>query len=176
VNADFQVRPVGPFERELLIAMYDRFDPLGEALGLPPRSAEARREWIGNVLRHSINVAAFLQAGEVIGHCFLAAAVPGTAEMAVFVHQGYRRRGVGTGLVEAALHRGGTAGLGRVWAVTSSDNEPAVRLQMSCGFRLTQSDSFVTEMEINLPVRWAAHEAFEPLRDLSLARHENLPG
>jgi len=87
-----------------------------------------------------------------VGHCFLVADKPGTAVMAVFVHQESRRRGIGATLVKAALKRGGAAGLRRVWAVTSSDNEPALRLQMTCGFRLTQSDCFVTEMEIDLPV------------------------
>jgi len=95
---------------------------------------------------------AFSPAGEVVGHCFLVADKPGTAVMAVFVHQESRRRGIGATLVKAALKRGGAAGLRRVWAVTSSDNEPALRLQMTCGFRLTQSDCFVTEMEIDLPV------------------------
>jgi hypothetical protein len=46
VDAGFQVRPLELPQRDLLIGMYDRFDPLGEALGLPPRSAEARRDWI----------------------------------------------------------------------------------------------------------------------------------
>jgi RimJ/RimL family protein N-acetyltransferase len=99
-----------------------------------------------------MNMAAFSQAGQVTGHCFLAADRAGSAEMAVFVHQGYRRRGLGAALVQAVLKWGGAAGLRRVWAVTASDNEPALRLQMHCGFRETLSDCFVTEMEIELPV------------------------
>jgi RimJ/RimL family protein N-acetyltransferase len=152
MNADIRVRPIGPLQRELLIAMYDQFDPLGAALGLPPHRAEARRGWIGSALGHPMNVAAFSPAGEAVGHCFLVGDKPGSAEMAVFVHQESRRRGVGAALVKAALRWGGAAGLRRVWAVTSSDNEPALRLQISCGFRLTQSDFSVTEMEIDLPV------------------------
>jgi RimJ/RimL family protein N-acetyltransferase len=130
--------------------MYDRFDPLGVALGLPPRTAEARREWIGLALGCKVNVAAFSPAGEVVGHCFLAADEPGSAEMAIFVHQGFRRRGVGTALVRAALERGGAAGLRHVWSMTPADNRAALRLQESCGFRLTKCVSREAELEIDL--------------------------
>jgi GNAT superfamily N-acetyltransferase len=170
VNSDFHIRAIGPPERGLLIEMYERFDPLGGALGLPPRTAEARRVWIGNALGHPINVAAFSQAAEMIGHCFLVVDMPGSAEMAVFVHQAYRRRGVGAALVLAALRWGGRIGLGSGRAVTASENEPALRLLMSCGFRVSESDHFVTEMEIDLPAPWAAHETFQPLRDVSHCR------
>jgi GNAT superfamily N-acetyltransferase len=158
VSADIQIRAIGPPQRELLIAMYDRFDPLGAALGLPPRTAEARREWTGGALRHPMNVAAFSPAGEVVGHCFLVPDKPSSAEMAVFVHQGYRRRGLGATLLKETLKWGAEAGLRRVWAVTASDNRPALRLQISCGFGLAQSDGSVTEMEINLPIPCGAGE------------------
>src|SRR5215470_15904565 len=118
----FPIGPIGPPHRGPLIEMYERFDPLGGALGLPPRTAEARRAWIGNALGHPINVAAFSQIGEIVGHCFLVVDKPGSAEMAVFVHQAYRRRGVGAALVRAALEWGGTAGLRRGRAVTASEN------------------------------------------------------
>ena len=151
MDTDIQIRAIGPPQRELLIATYDCFDPLGAALGLPPRNAEARRSWIGTALGHPMNVAAFSPAGEVIGHCFLAADKAGSAEMAVFVHQEYRRRGVGTALVKAALQWGGAVGLRRVWSMTSSANRAALRLQRSCGFRVAKSVSLEAELEIDLP-------------------------
>jgi RimJ/RimL family protein N-acetyltransferase len=151
VNADIQIQAIGPRQRDPLITMYDRFDPLGAALGLPPRTAEARLKWIGSALGQIVNVAAFSPAGEVVGHCFLAADKPGSAEMAVFVHQEFRRRGIGAALLNRALEWGWAAELGRVWAVTASDNRAALRLLMNCGFRLIESDSSVTEMEIDLP-------------------------
>ena len=90
--ADIQIRMVGPPQLDLLVAMYDLFIPLGAALGLPPPVAEVRREWIGRALGHTVNVAAFSRAGNVVGHCFLAAEKAGSAELAVFVHQESRRR------------------------------------------------------------------------------------
>src|SRR5262245_4221859 len=119
---------VGPLQRDLLITMYDRFDPLGAALGLPPGTPEARDNWIGSALSQIMNFAAFSTAGEVVGHCFLAADKPGSAEMAFFVHQAYRMRGIGTALIKKALVWGRAAELKRVWAMTASDNRTALRL------------------------------------------------
>jgi RimJ/RimL family protein N-acetyltransferase len=177
MDADILIQAVGLPQRDLLVGMYDRFDPLGVALGLPPPTAEARRAWIGGALGHKVNVAAFSPAGEVVGHCFLAVDKPGSAELAIFVHQESRMRGVGAALVKAALESGGAAGLRRVWSMTSSDNRAALRLQKSCGFRLTKSISHEAELEIDLPVPWAAREMPQPLRDLSFGGHgENVLG
>src|SRR5262249_53537349 len=98
MNTDIRIQAVGLPQRDLLIGMYDRFDPLGAAFNLPPRTAEARREWIGVALGHKLNLAAFSPPGKVVGHCFLAADRPDSAELAFFVHQEFRRRGVGTAL------------------------------------------------------------------------------
>jgi GNAT superfamily N-acetyltransferase len=176
VNSDIQIRWIGPSQRDLLIAMYDRFDPLGAALGLPPRTAEGRCEWIGSALAQKVNVAAFSPVGEVAGHCFLAADKTASAEMAVFVHQESRRIGVGTALVKAALAWGGAAGLRRVWSVTSSENAAALRLQKNCGFRLTKSVSLEIELEIDLHVSWPACDVRQPLKDLSFSGYlEHVP-
>ena len=152
MDDDVRIYPVGPWQRDLLIGMYDRFDPLGVALGLPPVPAEARHLWIGHALGCKINVGAFSPGGEVVGHCFLAADQAGSAELAVFVHQHFRRRGIGAALVRAALEWGAATGLRRVWTLTSSDNTAALRLQESCGFRLTKSGATDAELEINLPL------------------------
>ena len=171
MNADIQIQAIGPTQRDLLIAMYDRFDPLGAALGLPSLSAEARHEWIGSALGQIVNVAAFSPAGEVVGHCFLAADKPGSAEIAVFVRQESRRKGIGAALLKKALELGWVAELGRVWAVTAGDNRAALSLLMSCGFCLTQSASAVAELDIDLPVSWPTREMLRPLRDLSFGGH-----
>jgi GNAT superfamily N-acetyltransferase len=158
VNANILIQPIGTRQRDLLIAMYDRFDPLGAAFGLPPPTAEARHNWIGSALGQIVNVAAFSPAGEVLGHCFLAADKPGSAETAVFVHQESRRRGIGAALIKKALEWAWAAELGRVWAVTAGDNRGALRLLMSCGFRLIQPAFAVAEWDIDAPVPRAARE------------------
>jgi hypothetical protein len=59
VNAGIQIQAIDPSQRDHLITMYDRFDPLGAALGVPPQTAEARHKWIGSALGQIVNVAAF---------------------------------------------------------------------------------------------------------------------
>jgi RimJ/RimL family protein N-acetyltransferase len=156
MKVQLRIQAVGPHHRHLLMAMYDRFDPLGAALGLPPRTAQARWEWIRGALGHDVNVAAFSPAGDVVGHCFLAVDEPGSAEMAIFVHQGFRRRGVGTALVRAALKHAGAAGFQLVWSVAAADNHAVLRLQENCGFRLAEADSSMVRMEVDLPLAGSA--------------------
>jgi len=154
-HGDIRIGAVARPQRDLLIAMYDRFEPLGAALGLPPREEETRREWIEGALMHRMNLAAFSPAGAAAGHCFLVSDKPGSAEMAIFVHQEFRRRGVATALVKAVLEWGGVEGLRRVWTLTGSDNTPALRLQEKFGFRLTNAEFYGIEMEIRLPLACA---------------------
>ena len=155
MDTDIRIRTVGLPQRDLLLGMYDRFEPLGMAFGLPPYSAEARRYWIGLALDQKINLAAFSPCGDVIGHCFLVVDKPGSAELAIFVYQEFRRRGVGTALLKTALERAELAGLRRVWTMTSGDNQAALHLQRKCGFRLTNFVFPAVELEIDLPVTHA---------------------
>jgi GNAT superfamily N-acetyltransferase len=156
MDTDIRIQSVGMPQRHLVTEMYDRFDPLGGALGLPPLKAEARRQWAELALRQALNLAAFSPAGEVIGHCFLVTDDSGSAELALFVHQQFRRRGIGTALLKAALNWATAVGVRRVWSLTSSDNNPALRLQLNCGFRRRSSSFGETELEIELPVSRAA--------------------
>ena len=174
MKADVSIHAIGPPERDLLIAMYGRFDPLGAALGLPPGTAEARHMWIGSALAQILNVAAFSPGGEVVGHCFLAADKPGSAEVAVFVHQESRRRGLGTALLKKALEWGWAATLKRVWGVIAGDNRAALRLLMSCGFRLVESACDVAALDIDLG---AGREMPRPVREFPFGgQGENIPG
>ena len=57
-----------------------------------------------------------------------------------------------------------------MWSMTSSDNRVGLRLQK-------KSVSFEAELEIDLPVPWAAREMPQSLRDLSFGGYgENVPG
>ena len=119
MDKSIRIQVVGLPERDLLTEMYDQFNPLGETFGLPPRRAEARKVWVGAAVGHDMNLAAFSPAGRVVGHCFLVPDSPGSAELALFVHQDFRRRGIGAGLINAGLELAGAAGLRRVWTLTS---------------------------------------------------------
>ena len=155
MDTGIRVCAVGLPQLDHLVRMYDGFDPLGGALGLPPVPAEARRDWIVSALSRQLNVAAFSASGGVVGHCFLVPDEPASAEMAVFVRQEFREKGVGTALVKAALALGAGAELRRVWSLTSWDNQAALRLQARCGFRLRDNPCPETILEIDLPVSQA---------------------
>ena len=146
-----QIRVEGAVERDLLVKMYDEFEPLGVAFGLPPFSAAARRNWIAGALAHKVNSVALSPEGAAVGHCFLAVDPSGSAEIAIFVRQEHRRRGIGKALVCSVLERGTAAGVRRVWSITSPDNRAALRLQQSCGFRVSKSVPPAFELEIELP-------------------------
>ena len=91
MERDFLIPAVGRRQRDLLIEMYERFDPLGTALGLPPRRNDARRERIEVALDHNVNLGALSAAGGAVGHCFLVADDKDSAELAIFVHQEFRK-------------------------------------------------------------------------------------
>ena len=69
----------------------------------------------------------------------------------MFVHQGFRRRGIGAALLKKALKWGWRGGLARAWAITSTENRAALRLLMSCGFRLMGPVADVVELHVDLP-------------------------
>jgi GNAT superfamily N-acetyltransferase len=98
-----------------------------------------------------MNLAAFLCSGELAGHCFLVVGKTASAELAVFVRQEYRRRGVAAALVKTVLEWGNEAGLRRVWTLTGSENTAALRLQAKFGFRPTHYAPSAIELEIHLP-------------------------
>jgi diamine N-acetyltransferase len=150
MNAANRIQAIGRPERDRLMAMYDRFDPLGAALGLPPFSAEARHKWIVAALGQIVNVAVFSGSGQVVGHSFMAADKPSSAEIAVFVHQEFRWRGIGTALLKKALECARAVGLVRAWGITPSENRAALRLLTSCGFRLIRTDVDLAELGIDL--------------------------
>jgi len=145
------IREIGSRERDRLLEMYESFDPIGAAQGLPPQGEDARRDWIDAALRQELNVGAFSDDGQLIGHCFLAADEADSAELAVFVHQDFRRKGVGSKLVAEALKGGCAAGFRRVWTLTSSDNVSAIRMLGKSGFQVTNPRFPAVELQIELP-------------------------
>lgn len=144
-----EIREVSRADRDALLRMYRTFDPLGVAQGLPPRSEEARQEWIDRALAEEFNWGAFTAAGDAAGHVFLAGSAPREVELAAFVHQGFRQRRIGTALVKAALARAARDQMRRVWALVSTDNLPALRLLKRCGFRSARLTFPTVELELN---------------------------
>ena len=125
------IRTLSEDDQPLLERMYESFDPQGIALGLPPREAERRRAWLAE-LRQGANFGAFVN-GALAGHLAL---MPSgrAAEMAVFVHQDFRRQGVATALVETAVEEARAMGFSAVSVFIDSANAAARRGLLKFGF------------------------------------------
>jgi GNAT superfamily N-acetyltransferase len=146
-----QVLPVTISHREILLRMYRSFEPLGLALGLPPRNEECRVDWIDYALRQRINLGTFSPAGELIAHSFLAISGVGEAEIALFVRQEYRRRGVGANILKRTFQCAAREGLQHIWAVTAAQDFTTQSVLKCSGFRFSQYILPAIEFDIELP-------------------------
>lgn len=123
-----------PTDLPTLMEMYNDFSPGERTLGLPPADTLVRRRWLERLLTDGLNLTARLD-GATVSHAALVATAPGRAELAIFVHPRFRRRGVGTALVRMLVATARGAGLQRLAATVGSENVAALRLLRRCGFR-----------------------------------------
>lgn len=129
-----------------LETMYSTFEPLGFAKGLPPPPGEKTSRWLAYLVEHSKSLVAEID-GSIAGHVIVADSGEGEAEVAVFVHQKHRRRGLGQALTAAAVDDARRRGFRRLWATASPGNEAAIRMVRACGFRVV-SGSGGGELEL----------------------------
>ncbi len=129
------IRPLMAEDRAALLAMYEGFEPKGAADGLPP--AHHPEVWLNRVA-NSPNLIALVQ-DRIVGHAILCP--EGTSgELAVFVHQDYRSRGVGRRLLTALIQEAERMGLERVWGTTEPDNIAMIRLTGEMGFQPSERE------------------------------------
>ncbi len=131
------IERLSPESQPMLEKMYDTFTPLGAAFGLPPSDAVRRRAWLAEIGK-GINLVAFID-GVPAGHLVLLP-LDRIAEMAVFVHQDFRRRGIATALAEAAVKEARAAGQSAIAVFINSSNEVARRGLIKFGFQAAWED------------------------------------
>ena len=137
-------------ERASLFEMYADFDPADRAQGVPPAAADALESWLDGLLREDrVNVLAW-HGESVVGHATLVPDADDSYELAIFVHQDYRRAGIGSRLIRALLGAGARAGVERVWLSVERWNRPAIGLYEDVGFETTSAASFELEMALRL--------------------------
>jgi RimJ/RimL family protein N-acetyltransferase len=132
-----------------LLAFYDQFEPKGVDLGIPPRVASTRREWVGRLARTSVGVLA-MDGDRVVGHT---AAVPinaSTSELFVFVHQDAQNQGIGTELVRSLAKCAAEIGLKRLWLSVLNSNFIAIHVYRKCGFRFVGPMDVEREMVLDI--------------------------
>jgi L-amino acid N-acyltransferase YncA len=104
-----------------------------------PEMVETRVEWLmGRPAQHPVVVAEI--GGTTVGFASLSrfrsrAAYRHTAELGVYVHPDWHRRGIGRALVREVVEQGRTAGLHMIVAGCCSESAASLGLLESLGFR-----------------------------------------
>ena len=108
-----------------------QLEPVTVAERLPwfrEHSPENHPIWIAE---HDGAVAGWLSISPFLTRC----AYRGTAELSVYVHEDFRRRGVGAALLEAAIVRAPEYGLTTFVGLVFAHNEPSLQLFAKAGFK-----------------------------------------
>ncbi len=124
-----ELRRATPEDREALLAMYRSFEPKAAAMGLPPR--KDLEKWLESLAACSNFVV--VVEGLLVGHGALCTEA-GSGEVAVFIHQDHRSRGLGKLLLGEMVNEARRLGLRRIWGIAELDNLPMLRLAHSLGF------------------------------------------
>jgi RimJ/RimL family protein N-acetyltransferase len=129
--------------------MYDDFEPKRVAQGLPPMDGGPRTRWLDTILASGHHVMVEVD-GRVAGHGMLLPFVTDGAELANFLHQSVRDRGIGTALNQALLDLAREHSIGRVWLSVEPSNRRAVRSYEKAGFRRRFTSGWAPELEMEV--------------------------
>lgn len=147
---EFHIRRVGETNADELKDMYDSFTRYSISQGLPPANPEIRAKWIDKLLEFGINLIAH-QDDRPVGH---SAIIPdyarGDAEFIIFVHDGYRNKGIGTALTNLAVEISRSEGLNRVWLTVEPYNFRAIALYRNAGFTFIEEGDTERAMMLRL--------------------------
>lgn len=124
-----RIRQAADADRSAILSFYESFDRQGLTVGMPPATDIA--EWL-DALATSPNFVAVTD-GDVIAHGFLRPE-DGTGEVAVYVHQDFRRRGLGRRLLATVVEEARHLHLVRVWGMAEASNAAIFGLARSLGF------------------------------------------
>lgn len=148
-EAAVEVRSFTPSDRSALEAMYRSFEPKRGAQGLPPAEPRAITRWLDRILASGIHFLALLD-GRVVGHLMLVPMNGDSWELANFVHQSARNRGIGTTLNRTAVEEAGRRGARRVWLSVEPSNRAALRSYARAGFRPLPGSLWAPEIEMEV--------------------------
>lgn len=147
--AGYELHRATPADREALVDFYRRFEPKGASLGLPPHKEPER--WLEALSGYPNFIVQ--KQGAIVAHAVLCAE-GAEGEVAVFVGEGYRGRGLGRCLLSELVVEARRLGLRRVWGLTELDNIPMLRLAHSLGF-VAAEDPYEFTLDLKEPA--AAH-------------------
>lgn len=135
---------------ELIVKMYDRFEPKESAQGLPPADPDRRRTWVCKILVDSLNVISTF-GSEVIGHaCLINIQAKVRAELEIAVHQDWQSRGIGSEMVSILIEAARGCGYQKIWLTVDATNRQAVHVYQKFGFEFVGPFDIEREMELQL--------------------------
>jgi ribosomal protein S18 acetylase RimI-like enzyme len=143
----FELRAYRPEDRRDLEAMYDAFEPKRVAQGLPPDDPGRRHKWLDGLLASGLHLVVEID-GRIRGHGMLLPFEERSAELANFLHQSARDRGIGTALNRALVDAGRAAGFRRIWLCVEPSNRRAIRSYEKVGFRRRVVTGWAPELEM----------------------------
>lgn len=149
LGESFVLRPYRETDRPCLEAMYDAFEPKRVAQGLPPSDRHQRTRWLASVLSGGHHLIATIE-DRIVGHGMLLPFGEGEAELANFLHQSARDRGIGTIMNGALLDLGRGLGMHRVWLSVEPFNRRAIRSYEKAGFRRRALSPWMPEIEMEV--------------------------
>jgi RimJ/RimL family protein N-acetyltransferase len=151
-GASFRVRALERGDRAALERMYDAFEPKRAAQGLPPRSPPEVQRWLERVLAAGDHLVVEMD-GRLLGHVMLMPMDGDAVELANFLHQSVRNRGIGTHANAIALDVARAAGRRAVWLSVEPSNRAAVRSYEKVGFRRLPGSLWAPEIEMEVVLR-----------------------
>ena len=142
-----------------LVEMYQAFEPKRAAQGLPPPDAPRIAHWLEELQHHGHALVAEHE-NKIIAHTILCPIRPDRAEFTIFVHQDYRRQGLGLTLSELTLDWAHQMGFKTLYLSTELSNLAAVGLFRKLGFQMSSIWGNECEMQLDLAQgRWAPPRA-----------------
>jgi ribosomal protein S18 acetylase RimI-like enzyme len=147
----FHVRELeGRDDRIRLHRMYAAFVPKRAAQGLPPETDHGIQRWLDRVLAHGRHLGIEIN-GSLCGHGMLVPMDdPKETELANFLHQSIRGRGIGTALNRLLVTRALEAGYNRVWLSVEPSNIAAIRSYTNAGFKTLRNSLWAPEIEMEV--------------------------
>lgn len=143
------VRSYDPDDYEGLVAMYETFDPARRAQGLPPQTPARLESWLEIVLEEGKHVVAALD-GRIVGHAFYTPVAHEEPELAVFVHQAFHDRGIGTELCKHVIAFAAAGGHDALVLDVEKHNRAAVHVYRTLGFEATDRRGREMHMRLSL--------------------------
>ena len=137
-------------DRTQLEQMYETFQPKRAAQGLPPERGYALSRWLDHVLGGGRHLLVRVN-DQIYGHLMLIPMAGGDGvELAIFLHQLIRGRGIGTAMNKLAVAIAREDGFKRVWLSVEPGNIPAIRSYQKAGFLTVRYSMYAPELEMEV--------------------------